>query len=81
MENIYIPDFTDMKYKSKYWDVTEGGLEHKENGYFIATERLTEPNWIAHLTEKTWLDMNDFIPTYFQRLNELGIHKLDIHIY
>lgn len=75
-------EFIDLfEYKSKYWNVTKDGLEHKVNGYFIANDRLLEPIWIAQLSQKTWIDMNDFIRTYFEVLNNLGIHKLDIHIY
>lgn len=36
-------EFIDLfEYKSKYWNVTKDGLEHKVNGYFIANGRVYE---------------------------------------
>ncbi len=59
----------------------DGTLEHKQNGYLIGANRLRNDDWILHLLEKSWVDMNDFIPAYFQAMRNAGIQHATIRFY
>lgn len=67
------------------WKVSNKGTLtcKRDNGftYDIHFDRLTENNWIQHMREKIWVDMNDFIPAYFEALRRRGIKELTIKIY
>lgn len=59
---------------SKDWEVkTDGTMISKlKPHYTISGNRLTEKDWIKHLLEKGWVDMNTFIPAYFYALKMIG---------
>ncbi len=46
------------------WVVTEFGLESLGPRYPIAWSRINEIDWVRQLSEKTWVDMKDFIAAY-----------------
>jgi hypothetical protein len=61
------------------WKVLKNGDMDFDNGrYFIDGNRLGHEDWILHLMEKDWVNMNDFIPAYFQALQNIGIKYLKI---
>lgn len=57
------------------WTVEEDGtLINKRMGYEIGPDQLRDQNdWILHLMEKPWVNLNSFIPAYFLALRRLGI--------
>ena len=64
------------------WYVSIGGdLEHLQRGYFIGKDRLQEDNWLLHLSEKGWIDWNDFIPAYLQACKNAGLRKIKMITY
>ena len=64
------------------WHVyPDGSLEYTERGYLIEADRLREDDWILHLLTKRWVDMNDFIPAYFQAMRNAGIQHANIRFY
>lgn len=52
-----------MKTKIIYdWKITKYGLEHSGfPPYEIHKSRLWEPDWIKHMEEKNWVNINSFI--------------------
>ena len=49
---------------SSDWMVEDDGtMVSKQNGYTITHERLGE-NWLQHMAEKTWVNMNTFVRAY-----------------
>jgi len=61
------------------WKVYRNGDINFDNGYyFIDANRLKTEDWILHLMEKGWVDMNDFIPAYFQALQNIGVKHIKI---
>lgn len=52
------------------WVITEVGLEAAEYGnYFIARDRVDEKDWVAHLSEKDWIEMEDFCRALYHAQN------------
>ena len=67
------------------WTVTdEGDLVCKDRHYLIEKERLTEMgwniNWISHMAEKKWVNLNSFIPAYLLALKRAGVKTLTIDV-
>ena len=61
------------------WKVNKNGDMDFDNGrYFIYGNRLGHEDWILHLMEKNWCDMNDFIPAYFKALQNINVKYLKI---
>jgi hypothetical protein len=64
------------------WDVKKNGdMEYDGGRYHIDAERLTEDNWILHLSEKGWIDFNEFIPAYFQALKNIGKEFVNVRVF
>lgn len=62
------------------WAVTDGGLACP--GYWIDTDRLSETtdrgsgpmyDWIVHLIEKDWFDLDAFLPVFVAAFERHGI--------
>lgn len=62
------------------WVVCKNGDMDYNNRYFIDHARLEE-NWIQHLSEKGWIDFNDFIPAYLQALQNANKKTITIKLY
>ena len=67
------------------WTVTdEGDLVCKDRHYLIEKERLTEMgwniNWISHMAEKNWVNLNSFTPAYLLALKRAGVKTLTIDV-
>ena len=67
------------------WSVAEdGGIINEKHGYHIEKERLSDMgwgiNWISHVAEKGWVNLNSFIPVYFLALKRAGIDTLHINV-
>ena len=60
------------------WVVTSDSLETNDGRYVIEFNRLKE-NWITHLLNKSWCDMNSFLKAYRFALlkNNLPITKVN----
>jgi hypothetical protein len=60
----------------RQWAVTAYGIEKRDGTYVIKAGRLLEDlpdhSWIAHMTEKTWLDFDDFATAFFVALSYHG---------
>jgi hypothetical protein len=42
------------------WLITPIGIEATETFYFIERSRVEDTDWIAHMSEKDWVNMEDF---------------------
>jgi hypothetical protein len=69
-------------WQGRQWAVTSHGIECRDGTYVIAKARLREEHtnqhpysWIAHLSEKSWIDLDDFATAYFVACAMHG-HKL-----
>ena len=61
------------------WKVYQNGDIDFDNGYyFIDGSRLLDEDWIYHLLEKNWVNMNDFLPAYFQALKNIDIELIQV---
>jgi N6-adenosine-specific RNA methylase IME4 len=51
-------------WKGRQWAVTKYGIECRDGGYAIERSRVwdgeDEHGWIMHMSEKEWVDLNDF---------------------
>lgn len=72
-----------MKERKFEWKVCpNGGLECNEAGYDISPRQLVKDDWlIMHMMEKTWVDMNEFLPAYFQAMGILGLQERTIRFF
>lgn len=65
------------------WVITPAG-DLVYNGWYVI-EKWRLMNWedlILHLkSSKKWIDFNDFIPAYFQALQNAGVKKITIQTY
>jgi hypothetical protein len=52
------------------WAICRDGIHCLYVSYFIPKEEFDEPDWIKHVTEKTWVDRGDFI-SIFQTAKEM----------
>lgn len=58
-------------WRGRQWAVTSDGVEALDGTYFIAKDRLTENMkhaWPAHVTQKTWVDREDFCTAWLVAL-------------
>lgn len=61
------------------WVITvSNDLKHTGTNYLIPADRLTEEDWILHLMEKRWFDLNTFIPAYFEALRRAGHKSVEV---
>jgi hypothetical protein len=55
-------------YDGHQWQVTEYGIERKDGNYFIRAEDLRNDlgpgGWVGHMSEKDWVDIEDFKRAY-----------------
>jgi len=70
------------------WYVEENGylyykdqMKPVEIMYDLDEKRLKEQDWILHMLEKRWCNMNDFIPAYLHACKNAGIQILTIKTY
>ena len=64
------------------WVVSPNGdLEYDNGRYNIYDYQLDDEDWILHMLEKNWCDMNDFIPAYFKALKIKGTSELTIQTF
>lgn len=63
---------------SKDWTVeSDGTMCHTRNGYTITADRLAE-NWLQHMAEKNWVDMNTFARAYIHACARAGVKSVNI---
>lgn len=61
----------------KEWEVNRNGdITHKYNGYHIPGERLAGENWLSHMADKTWVDMNTFFPAFQEACYRRGLNNI-----
>jgi hypothetical protein len=57
----YFEDIPPVVERYGHWAVCEDGSIHcLYTRYYIAAERLDEPDWIEHVCEKPWVNCSDF---------------------
>ena len=44
--------------------ISEEGLDCLSSPYRVPSDRLFEMNWVDHMREKTWMDIDDFEGSY-----------------
>ena len=61
------------------WTISSrGDLENKKWAYLIQAGQLREKDWILHMMEKKWCNLNTFIPAYFEACSRAGIKEMSI---
>lgn len=50
-------------------------MDCEKAGYTIHADQLRNEDWILHMTEKRWVNFNDFIPAYFLALKIIGVEE------
>ena len=61
------------------WKVDRnGGISNERAWYFIDPCRLGTENWIEHMSQKVWVDMNAFIPAYIEACRRAGVTNVKI---
>lgn len=64
------------------WTVEpDGEMTFNGGEYWIEKERLSDNDWILHLSEKGWINWNDFVPAYLQALENAEIQKVTMLAY
>jgi len=66
-----IDEFNDWKVDAN------GGIHNERAEYFIDPCRLGE-NWLDHLSQKVWVDMNKFVPAYIKACARAGVTTVKI---
>lgn len=62
----FILDVERAEAQASDWAVDKhGNMEHKKTGYYITADRLAE-NWLQHMSEKTWVNMDTFVRAYIR---------------
>lgn len=46
------------------WVICEDGINCLYGQYYIEKSRFNEPDWIEHVTKKTWVNPQDFISAF-----------------
>jgi len=68
-------------WRGSQWAVTEDGIEALDGNYFIGRERLLEEAeewpWVRQLSEKTWVDSDEFATAYMVALVLHGYSQVD----
>lgn len=60
------------------WTVTATGtMKATRYDYVIDSSRLGE-NWLEHMSEKRWVDMNTFVPAYIIACARAGVKIVEI---
>jgi hypothetical protein len=52
-------------------------MSHKRYAYVIPAGRLGE-NWLEHMSEKCWVNMNTFVTAYIRACHLAGIKSVQI---
>jgi len=47
----------------RQWAVTKYGLECRDGSYAIPSARVWEDDWVEHMADKDWVDLDDFVET------------------
>jgi hypothetical protein len=47
------------------WAVTKYGVEALQTAYSISKDRLRQNRWLLHMSEKTWVNMHDFLRAFY----------------
>lgn len=83
-QDVYIPITISLQNTKEptweeEWDISpEFDITHRQSGYLIQGDRLVEKDWILHMSEKRWVDLNTFIPAYFEALRRLGCKEVTV---
>lgn len=76
MENI-LEEILRPEIWEKEWSVSRAGdIRHKFNGYQIPAQSLQREDWLSHMAEKTWVDMNTFFPAYRSAIRRAGFNGI-----
>ena len=83
MTKTYSPFTTEpMPAKFGSWVVTTNGdLTHSNPQYYIEGSRIDEDDWILQVMAKSWIDLNTFIPAFFQATKNVGLNKISQKIH
>ncbi len=46
------------------WAICEDGLHCLYVRYYIAKSRFSEPDWVEHVTEKPWVNSEEFVSAF-----------------
>lgn len=64
------------------WEVsTNGNLKHSDPDYLIESARIKEKDWLLHMMEKSWIDLNTFVPAFLQASKNIGLNYISQKIH
>lgn len=70
---------TDYDAKTNDWTVgSDGTMSHKRYYYIIEGRSLYEGNWLDHMMQKTWVDMNTFVPAFLEACSRARVEEVRV---
>ena len=72
-----IPKIVESKVFGKWVVDIDGGMDYNER-YYLEPNQVIESDTIIHLSEKSWIDWNEFIPALLQSSFNQGKKEIKI---
>lgn len=75
------PHFTEIRDNwEEDWTVEQDGtmIHNGTPYYYIEPYSLTEEDWVLHMMEKNWVDLNTFFPAYFHACRLAGRNVVNV---
>lgn len=62
------------------WTVEDDGtmIYNGRGRYVIEGYRLADENWLDHMSQKSWVDMNTFVPAYLRACENAGVTTVKV---
>ena len=60
-------------YENRQWALTNYGIECLVCKYAIDKSWLTESDWVYHMAEKGWVDLDEFLDVFFRAYKNFEI--------
>jgi hypothetical protein len=62
-----------VRWQGAQWAVTAYGIESRDGSYTISKDRLSDPYWLDHMSEKEWVDIGDFAEALADRTRQAWV--------
>lgn len=69
---------TEEKWVREWTVEPDGSMVHNGRPFYEITGARLEENWLEHMSEKTWVDMNTFVPAYITACYRAGVKSVEI---
>lgn len=65
--------------ESNEWTVLDdGSMINKKRSYYIEACTLASGNWLDHMMQKTWVDMNTFVPAFLEACSRARVEEVRV---